>query len=94
MPAPTPSSRVGESPSPVPALLGISPQPTDDPTPGVGGRVLFRTIVPETVARVEEAHPRGGLSAWSTGWFPVLSSDPVSEQLARKGEAGAGGVEQ
>lgn len=94
VPAATPSGRVGESPSPVPAPLGISPQPTDDPTPGAGGRVLFRSTVPETVARVEETHPQGGLSAWSTGCFLVLSSDPVSEQLARKGDAGAGGVEQ
>ena len=71
--------RVGKSPSPVPALLGSSPQPTADPTPGGGGRQLSRTAVPETVTRVEEAH-----SAWSLGWFPVSSATPCLSSLLER----------
>lgn len=70
---------VGESPSPIPALLGSSPQPTDDPTPSGGGRQLSRTAVPETVTRVEEAH-----SAWSLGWFPVSSATLCPSSLLER----------
>lgn len=70
---------VGKSPSPVPALLGSSPQPTADPTPGGGGRQLSKTAVPETVTRVEEAH-----SAWSLGWFPVSSATPCPSSLLER----------
>lgn len=75
--------RVGKSPSPVPprflTLLGSSPQPTADPTPGGGGRQLSKTAVPEAVTRVEEAH-----SAWSLGWFPVSSATPCPSSLLER----------